>query len=698
MMRRSLPGTLARQFEEIFEDAPDIVLANDGDGWVLAANRAAREFVGYTAEDLRRGVHLRQILAPQDFEVAMGLVRRALDGERIFPVGEREVELRDGSRRFIEVRSSVLRRRGRPFALLTIGRDITEKREAAEFQESLVEVSRALLTAPRLEVVGRVLCTAAGRILRVDGAYLWVREGDDLALIAAAGWGAEHVVGQRRAIADSTIGDIYRASDVLVVHDLAHSLYADSDWAVLGVQAMLAVPLRREGPPLGVLVFADRNPRGFTRVLRDRAVIFATQLTVAVEAALAREREEEEGKVSAALLRVGNAMRSSLREDELVVQIARSARDEGACDWAVVGMWNPRANRFEVVAAEGWRGETLAELGLLGLRPNPEGPSPGVLEKVLRCETVELPSAPRGFEAFFARWQVASCLVVPMHRGGRVVGLLALGYRQRTGPFSPRERRIAEGVAAQAAVAVENARLVEDLRRANRLKTEFVSTMSHELRTPLSAILGYAELMRAGAMGALTEDQAQALDRVLLNGAALLELIDTTLDVSRLEAGRATVAASHFALDSVVAELREELGARCPPQVALEWPPEGALPALTTDRPKLKAILRNLVDNALKFTSVGKVSVEAEYDSERDWVRFVVRDTGIGIPAHALESIFEMFQQVGRSLPSSRQGVGLGLYVVRRFTELLGGKVSVESAPGRGSVFIVELPRQAPAR
>jgi len=131
--------------------------------------------------------------------------------------------------------------------------------------------------------------------------------------------------------------------------------------------------------------------------------------------------------------------------------------------------------------------------------------------------------------------------------------------------------------------------------------------------------------------------------------------------------------------------------------VALHWPPEGALPTLETDRGKLKSILRNLVDNALKFTPSGEVSVQAEYDAERDSVRMVVRDTGIGIPEHARESIFDLFQQVGRSRPSSRQGVGLGLYLVRRFAELLGGTVSVQSAEGKGSVFTVELPRRVGA-
>src|SRR5262249_37749657 len=154
----------------------------------------------------------------------------------------------------------------------------------------------------------------------------------------------------------------------------------------------------------------------------------------------------------------------------------------------------------------------------------------------------------------------------------------------------------------QAAVAVDNARLVEDLRRANRLKSEFLGTMSHELRTPLGAILGYTELLRDGAMGTLHAEQAETLDRMLINGRSLLELINATLDVNRLEAGRIGLEPSHFELHDVLAELREEFAPRSGlGAVPVLWPQEPAVLPLYTDRGKLKVVLRNLIDNALKF-------------------------------------------------------------------------------------------------
>jgi PAS domain S-box-containing protein len=164
-------------FASLFEQANDIVILNDRGGRIVAANRAAREFGGYSAEDVQQGVYLHDVLPAADCEAAMLLTQRALDGESIPEVYEREAVQRDGNRRLLELRSNVLRRPGEPPLLQTIGRDITEKREAEAFQGSLLQVSQALLTAQTLDELGRVICEEARRVLSVDGAYLWLRDG-----------------------------------------------------------------------------------------------------------------------------------------------------------------------------------------------------------------------------------------------------------------------------------------------------------------------------------------------------------------------------------------------------------------------------------------------------------------------------------------------------------------------------------------
>ena len=687
--RRQRVADTLEHFTDLFEQANDIVLLNDRAGRIVAANRSAREFGGYTADDVQRGVSLHDVLPPADCEAALLLTQRALDGESVPEVYEREAVLCDGGRRLLELRSNVLRRPDQPPLLQTIGRDITEKRAAETFQSSLLQVSQALLTAQSLDELGRVICEAAGRVLRVDGAYLWLRRGDDLIGCAAAGHDAKEFIGLRRPLDDSLIGEIYRSPDVLVMNDVAHSLYNQQPGLSHDVQAMLAVPLRRTDPPVGVLIFTDNtNPRRFTATLRARALIFGAQTTVAIESALAREREEEEGRVSAALLHVTRAIRELLDPGDVMREIGRSTREVLQCDWTVVMLGDPASGALRVAASEGFPLDIVGELRLIDFHPE----SMEALKDLLAHQSVEVAApTPAGAE-LYRRWGVSSFLAAPMLRANRLSGTIVVGFRERRGPFSARERRIAEGIAAQAAVAMDNARLVEDLRHANELKSEFLGTMSHELRTPLNAILGYAQILREGGMGAINGEQAQALERVVINGYGLLDLINTTLDINRLEAGRVALHPSDFTLDQLLDELRHEFGLRSREGVTLTWPAHVDLPPLRTDHGKLKAVLRNLIDNALKFTPGGSVTISARAALERERVWLAVQDTGVGIPHSAIPSIFEMFQQVDGAQSASRPGVGLGLYVVRRYTELLGGRVTVDSMPGAGSTFTVDIP------
>ncbi len=687
--RRRAVGANVQHFSELFESASDMIFINDRAGRIVAANHAARAFGGYTQDELDRGAVLADVMPPQEIEAVMMITQRALDGLPIPGVYEREVMRHDGIRRLVELRSNVLRRRGRPWALQTIGRDVTEQKEAAAFQASLLQTSQALLTAQSVDEIGRVICEEASRVLHVDGAYLWLRRGEEIIGCAAAGPNADTFVGLRRSLTESVVGKMCHADDVdvLVVNDFGHSLYAAEPERSAGVQALLAVPLRRSGPPVGVLIFTDsHNPRRFTRVLHERAMIFGAQTTVAIESALAREREEEEGSISAALLRVARDIRESLEATAVLPQIARSAREVLPCDWTAVALWDAVAGAFRVTMTEGWPAEAAEELQLLALAPG----SLPLVNVLLAQQTVEM-AEPRGRLELFRRWQISSFMAVPMSRSGRVVGALVVGFRERRGPFSRRERRLAEGVASQAAVTLENARLVEDLRRANRLKSEFLGAMSHELRTPLSAILGYAELLHEGLMGPLVAEQRDALERVLVNGRGLLELINMTLDVNRLEAGRAAVEPEECSLADVLTELHSEFDARAVADgVALVWPASPTV-ALFTDRAKLKVIVRNLVDNALKFTPQGSVTVRVT-TTGRGRLRLSVQDTGIGISEDERATVFEMFRQLGAARRAARGGVGLGLHLVRRYTELLGGEVTVESTPGMGSTFTIDIP------
>jgi signal transduction histidine kinase len=289
------------------------------------------------------------------------------------------------------------------------------------------------------------------------------------------------------------------------------------------------------------------------------------------------------------------------------------------------------------------------------------------------------------------RWGVTAALCAPIRRRDEVLGVLCLGLRGRPGPFSARQRRLTLGIAQAAATALENARLITDLQTANRLKSEFVSTMSHELRTPLHVILGFAEM--AYDVDMETTQRRECLARIQDAGRDLLSMIESTLEIGRLETGRDEVRSDEISLPVLLEELHDTC-ASMPrePEVALLWCERVPPARLVSDQRKLSIVLRNLVGNALKFTRRGHVGLTVRVRPAQ--VEFVVADTGIGIRERDRAAIFEMFRQADQSDSRRFGGTGLGLYIVRRYVEQLGGTIHLESTVGLGSTFTVKVPRE----
>jgi signal transduction histidine kinase len=231
------------------------------------------------------------------------------------------------------------------------------------------------------------------------------------------------------------------------------------------------------------------------------------------------------------------------------------------------------------------------------------------------------------------------------------------------------------------------------LRQQLTTKSEFLAIMSHELRTPLTVILGYIDMMRQGTFGTVTAEGYDILGRVHKNADVLCELVTAMLDLSRLEAGRFPVDLLDIPIPALLKELEEEtqdLGKK--PALEVVWRIKGTLPTLYTDRGKLKIIVKNLLSNAVKFTPQGRIMVQAQRSD--GGVEFSVTDSGVGIPQNELAMIFEPFQQGVRKSLSSQHGTGLGLHIVKRLVELLGGTVAVESEVGTGSRFRLWMPRE----
>jgi signal transduction histidine kinase len=397
----------------------------------------------------------------------------------------------------------------------------------------------------------------------------------------------------------------------------------------------------------------------------------------------------EEAEIAATLLKATETLSLHLGAPDMLEQVNRLAREATGCDWSSTFLFDEARGVYRLAANVG-SSAAVREL----LEAADFSPASIPLLKSFRAGTLIEMASPEGQDlvppALLRRAENASALYAPIGRGDRIIGVLLNGYRTREGAFTEKQRRLTLGIAHAAAVALENARLIESLKSASRLKSDFVATMSHELRTPLNVIMGYSEMLAEDVYPAGTPVYKETLGRIQRASVELMELISATLDMGRLEAGRDTVTLAPVSVARLLEEIAREVEPLVPATVRFVCTNALGDDPITTDGGKLKTVVKNLVGNALKFTTDGTVGVDVR--AHGDFVIVTVRDTGIGIAPEYLPVIFEMFRQVDGSTTRRYGGVGLGLHIVKRLVGLLGGTVDVESTVGVGSTFTVTVP------
>jgi GAF domain-containing protein/HAMP domain-containing protein len=306
------------------------------------------------------------------------------------------------------------------------------------------------------------------------------------------------------------------------------------------------------------------------------------------------------------------------------------------------------------------------------------------------------PRARQGWQAM----GVKSAIVAPMLWEGRGIGSILVG-RDYAGPFSDKEIALLKTFADQAVIAIQNARLFREIQDksaqlevANKHKSEFLANMSHELRTPLNAIIGFSEVLIERLFGEVNEKQADYLNDIHSSGKHLLGLINDILDLSKVEAGRMELEPSMFDIAEAVANAMTLVRERAQKHgIALGQQVDPKLGEITADERKFKQILLNLLSNAVKFTpDGGRIDVLATREDSNAII--AVHDTGIGIASQDQAAVFEEFRQVGSDYTKKQEGTGLGLALTKKFVELHGGKIWLESEPGKGSTFTFSIPLQ----
>jgi GAF domain-containing protein len=466
-------------------------------------------------------------------------------------------------------------------------------------------------------------------------------------------------------------------------------------------RTVVGVPMLREGRSIGGMVLARYAVRPYTD--REIALVqtFADQAAIAIEnVRLFSETKEALEQQTA----VGNVLktisRSAFDLERVLATVVENAARLSDADLA----WMGRVEAGDIQgggAGVRWaRDGDTSWGGPGGFRGTPSrGSIMGRAFIDRRTIQVDDITTDEELVAGSERARLSesrTVLAVPLLVEGAAIGVILVA-RRTVRRFSDREVQIVETFADQAAIAIQNVRLFNEIQDksqqlevASRHKSEFLANMSHELRTPLNAIIGFSEVLLQGIFGDVNEKQREYLQDVLGSGQHLLSLINDILDLSKIEAGRMELELSTFGLrDALESGLTIVKDRAARHGIALSAVVAADVGTIQADERKVKQILYNLLTNAVKFTPDGG-RVDINVRAENDDLRVEVRDTGIGVAPADQERIFEEFRQVGRE--RSREGTGLGLTLTKRFVELHGGRIWLESAPGTGSTFGFTLP------
>jgi signal transduction histidine kinase len=589
-------------------------------------------------------------------------------------------------------------------------REITE---ALEQQTATSEVLRVISSSPTdIQPVLDAVAERAARLCGAADALILQVDGDMMHRVAH--FGAITSVSDMRPVTPDTPsgrGIVERQAihidDILEEFARGEYLEARALQRATGFRTVLVVPLVREDAVVGVITIRRLEARPFTAKQIELVKTFADQAVIAIEnVRLFTELQERTHELARtveqlqALADVGRAVSSTLDLDRVLETIVAHANQLAGTDGCSIYEYDDTTGTFRLRSSQNEAGELLEAQRAVALRKG-EGAVGRMAETREPVQVVDI-AEQRVYQSplrdTLLRGGFRALLAVPMLHEDRLVGGLVVS-RKTPGEFPPETVDLLRTFATQSALAIQNARLFQELARksaelevANRHKSEFLANMSHELRTPLNAIIGFSEVLVERMFGEMNDKQDEYVRDIHSSGRHLLSLINDILDLSKVEAGRMELELERFDLPQAVQNALMLVRGRADAHgIRLESSIDARLGEFVGDQRKIKQILLNLLSNAVKFTpDGGRVSVAAR--AIDGMVEVSVADTGIGIAPEDHPAVFEEFRQVGTDYVRKREGTGLGLALTKRFVELHGGTIGVKSAPGEGSTFTFTLP------
>ncbi|HYT96959.1 MAG TPA: ATP-binding protein, partial [Casimicrobiaceae bacterium] len=466
-----------------------------------------------------------------------------------------------------------------------------------------------------------------------------------------------------------------------------------------GMKAAIYAPMLWEGKGLGVIwvardyvgPFSDKEI-ALLKTFADQAVIAIQNARLFNETKEALDQQRASGEVLAA---ISNSISDTTPVFAEILESCRRLFEGKTVAITLVG----EDGLIRLGAFHG-RGQDELEK----IFPAPIDSETGSGAAILRGSVLHVPDVEHGDDVpsrvrpGCMAVGVKGAIFAPMMWEGKGIGAIFVG-RDYVGPFSEKDIALLKTFADQAVIAIQNARLFREIQDkgrqleiANQHKSEFLANMSHELRTPLNAIIGFSEVLLERLFGDVNEKQDDYLKDIHSSGRHLLSLINDILDLSKVEAGRMELEPTSFnlpaAVDNAMTLIRERAQQH---NVALSANVDTTFGEIVADERKFKQILLNLLSNAVKFTpDGGRIDVTARRADAQTMIS--VRDTGVGIAVHDQAAVFEEFRQVGHDYMRKQEGTGLGLALTKKFVELHGGRIWLESELGKGSTFTFTIP------
>jgi GAF domain-containing protein len=582
---------------------------------------------------------------------------------------------------------------------------LNELRESLQRQTATSEVLSVISSSPaNIQPVLEIIGERAERLCDAETSVVSIVDGDLIRLASIHGMTEAGVEAARRAFpmrfTDETVtARAVRTRSVCHVADvLSDPQYQQKDTArVSGYRGCLGVPMVRDEQVVGAIFVARRQPGLFSDAQVQLLKTFADQAVIAIEnVRLFNETKTslEQQTATADVLKIISRSAFDLRP--VLQTLVESAARFCAADKAQI--IREKNGGFYTAEAYGYSREFMDYIKNIPIKPERGTASGRALVEGRVVHIADVRADPEYTLVEASRLgDFRTALSVPMLREGSPVGVLTL-TRSEVQPFTDKQIELVTTFADQAAIAIENVRLFDEiqdksrqLEEASQHKSQFLANMSHELRTPLNAILGYAELMTDGAYGEPSEKMLGVLKRLEANGKHLLGLINDVLDLSKIEAGQLVLELSDYSVQDIAQTVRstlEPLAADKKLGFKVEVAPD--LPPGHGDGRRLTQVLINLVGNAIKFTDTGEVAIKAEAHNGSFHVS--VRDTGPGISAADQSKLFQEFQQADNAITRKKGGTGLGLAISKRIIEMHGGRIWVESQSGQGSTFAFTLP------